>query len=300
MYDRHIDHTANMRQPGIRNCLVRSALAIAALLSLCTPAVANNVGPLNLPSWEVMEFEKQAFWATAKSRLELEPLTDSSDRWRLVVASSIPRNSEYVTVMLNAANGRMKKKDRLSEGTVEKRLKSYTFMPQYIKRERRDPKRGTDAAPVEWPLSSTHHVDYPDTRGETLITDAYMLPILAGQLLQEGVGATMEVLVHTDNNFYRVRMTCGNGVPVEADYAVSGGDSVQARKETMGVALHVQPEGTLPDKDDFSFLGLSGEIILLFDRDNDLLLQVRGDAPRIGTTEINLKSVTMRSHNSEE
>lgn len=289
-----------MKQSVAKNCLKRLAFTVVALLSLCAQAAPTTGEPLTLPAWEVMEFEKQAFWATATSRFELQPAANAEDRWRLDVASVIPRNAEYVTVLFDTKTGRMIKKDRLSEGMTEKRLKSYAFLPQFIKRERRDPKRATDAPPQEWPLSSTLHVNYPDTRGETLITDGYMLPILASQLLQQGNGAAMEVLVHTDNNFYRVRLICGNGIPVDADYAVSGGDSVRGMRDTMGVAMHVRPEGSLPDKDDFNFLGLSGEIILLFDRDTELLLQVRGDAPRIGTTEINLKSVTMRSHSSGE
>ena len=48
-------------------------------------------------------------------------------------------------------------------------------------------------------------------------------------------------------------------------------------------------------KDDFSLLGLQGEIILLFDRNSGLPLQIRGEAPRIGSTEINLKSATLRA-----
>jgi hypothetical protein len=54
------------------------------------------------------------------------------------------------------------------------------------------------------------------------------------------------------------------------------------------------PELTAEDKNDFDLLGLNAQIILFFDRSSGLLLQVRGQAPRIGATEINLKSVTMR------
>ena len=54
------------------------------------------------------------------------------------------------------------------------------------------------------------------------------------------------------------------------------------------------PLGEQVDKPDFSLLGLQGEIILFFDKDSGVLLQVRGTAPRIGETEVNLKTVTMR------
>ena len=61
------------------------------------------------------------------------------------------------------------------------------------------------------------------------------------------------------------------------------------------MAITASPEGKLEDDDDFTVLGLDGEIILLFDKATGLPLQIRGDAPRIGGTEINLKSVTMRA-----
>jgi hypothetical protein len=61
------------------------------------------------------------------------------------------------------------------------------------------------------------------------------------------------------------------------------------------VAITASPEGKQEDDYDFSVLGLDGEVILLFDPKSGLPLQIRGDAPRIGSTEINLKSVTMRA-----
>ena len=50
----------------------------------------------------------------------------------------------------------------------------------------------------------------------------------------------------------------------------------------------------LAEEDDFSVLGLYGDIIFLFDKESGLPLQIRGEAPRIGPTEINLKAVTTR------
>jgi hypothetical protein len=101
--------------------------------------------------------------------------------------------------------------------------------------------------------------------------------------------------VNTDLNFYRVKLTSGNGVPIKADYKVSGQEAVSGEFETVAVAIQARAEGKLEDKEDFSVLGLNGEIILFFDPKTGLPLQIRGDAPRIGSTEINLKSVTMRA-----
>jgi hypothetical protein len=105
----------------------------------------------------------------------------------------------------------------------------------------------------------------------------------------------MEVLVQTDLNFYRVRLTSGNGVPINANYEIAGKGNISGVRETFAVVVQATPEGTLAEKSDFSLLGLEGEIILFFDRASGLPLQIRGTAPRIGPTEINLKSVTMRA-----
>jgi hypothetical protein len=105
----------------------------------------------------------------------------------------------------------------------------------------------------------------------------------------------MEVIVNTDLNFYRVKLSSGDGVAVAANTMITGGDAVTGKRETLAVALLASPEGKLEDDDDFTLLGLSGNIIILFDRLTGLPLQIRGLAPRIGSTEINLKSATMRA-----
>jgi hypothetical protein len=78
------------------------------------------------------------------------------------------------------------------------------------------------------------------------------------------------------------------------DYEIIGQDSISGKRDTMAVALQVSPEGTLAEDNDFSLLGLKPEIILFFDSKTGLPIQIRGEAPRIGATAINLKAVTMR------
>ena len=126
-----------------------------------------------------------------------------------------------------------------------------------------------------------------------MVTDAYALLLLADRLQASGETST-EVVVHTEFTFYRVRMTCGNGIPVQVNYQVTGAEAVKGKRDTRAVALQFTPLGTPVDKPDFSLLGLHSDIILFFDRSSGLLVQVRGNAPRIGATQINLKTVTMR------
>lgn len=254
---------------------------------------AENSAP-QLPSWQVLEYEQKAFWATAQSRLEVLPVSGKPNMWILDILSSVVSNSEQLEVAFDPATGRVLSRSRISSGK-ERRMKSYLYETDFILRERRNSPADATTPPGEWPITNTNHVAYPASRGSTVVTSPYMLVLLASQLQAQGPNKSMEVIVNTDLNFYRVKLTSGNGVPVEADYKVSGQDAVSGEFDTIAVAIQARPEGKLEDKEDFSVLGLSGDIILFFDTKTGLPLQIRGDAPRIGGTEINLKSVTMRA-----
>jgi len=216
----------------------------------------------------------------------------SDQTWSLSASSSVVNNSEQVRLSFIPANGQVLNRTRLSRGRNQ-RFKSFDYQTDQVVRERRSPGADPDIPPEEWPVTSTNNVAFPLFPNESVITDSYVLLLLADRF-QVGKNELSEVVIHTDFNFYRVSMTRGNGIPVEVDYQIAGGERISGRRETRAVALQVSPVGTPVDKPDFSLLGLHGEIILLFDRETGLLLQVRGTAPRIGATEINLKSVTMR------
>jgi hypothetical protein len=247
-----------------------------------------------LPSWQVLEYEQKAFWATARSRLEVLPVAGKPDEWVLDVLSSVVDNSEKLSVSFKPSTGGVLYRARTSSGK-EQRMKSYKYEADFILRERRNAPKDSTAPSDQWPVTNTKYVKYPASRGTTVVTSPYMLVLLAAQLQAQGPGKSMEVIVNTDLNFYRVKLTSGNGVPVDANYKVTGQDSVSGKVETRAVAITASPEGKQEDDYDFSVLGLDGEVILLFDPKSGLPLQIRGDAPRIGSTEINLKSVTMRA-----
>jgi hypothetical protein len=268
-------------------------LLIGLCLALVSFAQAANKGNPPLPDWQVLEFEEKAFWATARSRLEILPAADDKQYWELNVLSSVVNNSEQIVVRFDPATGQALTRSRLSRGK-EQRLKSYQYATDSILRERRNPGADTSVPPQEWPVSYSGKVSYPAVTDATIITEPYLLVFLAQRLQALGLDKTMEVLVHTDLNFYRVRLTSGNGIPIDADYDVTGQGRSSGPRETLAVALQVTPQGTLAEDPDFSLLGLQGEIILFFDRSSGLPLQIRGIAPRIGATAINLRSVTMR------
>jgi hypothetical protein len=269
-------------------------LLVCFSLSMASFAQAAENAVSQLPSWQVLEYEQKAFWATARSRLEILPVSGKPNVWALDVLSSVVDNSEQLAVSFDPATGRVLSRSRISSGK-EQRMKSYQYETDFILRERRNSPADTKTPPDQWPVTSTKYVNFPTSKGNTVVTSPYMLVLLASQLQAQGPNKSMEVIVNTDLNFYRVKLTSGNGVPIKADYKVSGQEAVSGEFETVAVAIQARPEGKLEDKEDFSLLGLNGEIILFFDPKTGLPLQIRGDAPRIGSTEINLKSVTMRA-----
>ena len=144
-------------------------------------------------------------------------------------------------------------------------------------------------------MSSSKDIAYPPEATGKVVTDAYALLALAGRF-QASDAKAAEVIVNTDFNFYRVRMTQSNENPsIKVSYQVEDTQAaVTGKRNTRAVALEIAPLGDQPDKYDFSLLGLNGDITILFDIDTDLPLQLRGTAPRIGDAEINLKRVTLR------
>lgn len=261
-------------------------------MSLGVNAAAADPNAPALPAWQALELEQTAFWATAHSRVELTQAPDNAELWQLNARSSVVGNSEDVVLDLDPQSGQAQHRSRLSRGK-DQRFKSFDYQADFILRERRDPGTDTSLPPAEWPVSSRREIPYPISGERPVVTDAYGLLLLADRL-QASDATAAEVIVHTEFNFYRVRMTCGNGIPISVNYQVTGGESVKGRRETRAVALHVSPLGEPVEKPDFSLLGLESDIILFFDRSSGLLAQVRGVAPRIGATQINLKSVSMR------
>lgn len=269
-------------------------LLVLVLLSMTTVTRATENTVSQLPSWQVLEYEQKAFWATARSRLEILPVAGKPNVWTLDVKSSVVDNSEQLQMNFDVTTGRVLSRSRISSGK-EQRMKSYQYEADYILRERREPPAGGNIPSAQWPVSNTQYLKYPASTGDTVVSTPYMLILLASQLQAQGPNQSREVIVNTDVNFYRVKLTSGNGFPVAAKYQVTGQPAVSGKFDTTAVAIQASPEGSLADNDDFNLLGLTGEIILLFDSNTGLPLQIRGDAPRIGSTEINLKSATLRA-----
>ncbi len=268
-------------------------LFLTGLMVLTSLSQASDIEAPQLPEWRVVEFEQKAFWAIARSRIEVLPVPDNAGLWELYVQSSVVNNSERVRVHFESTTGRALTRSRLTQGK-QQRMKLYEYEADFIVRERHNAVSDSGILPEDWPTTSRNELVYPASATDITVTSPYILLMLAQQLQAQGPGESMDVLIHTDLNFYRVHLISGNGIPIKVDYEITGAGSAVGTRDTLAVSIHAKPDTTLEDKDDFRLLGLNGEIILFFDRVTGLPLQIRGQAPRIGATEINLKSVTLR------
>ncbi|MFT4613923.1 MAG: hypothetical protein ACI9NT_001065 [Bacteroidia bacterium] len=246
------------------------------------------------PVWQALDFEEKAFWATAKARIVIPNRPSNAESWELTATGSIENSYELVSMQFDPATGQLIKRERLSKGRQEQRQKSWDYQDGFIVRKRRNPTDSTPYPPSEWPVSHARRVYYPDSSEDLPVTSDYLLLVLASRLATAGPGASQDVLVHTDLNFFQARLTVIPGKRVDRDYTVAGGTRVRGPRDTTAVSIKVRPEGRQEEKPDFNLLGLHGDITLYFDQTTGLPLLLHGDAPRLGTTYIHLRGMTPR------
>lgn len=269
-------------------------LGVFAVTALSAGDVSASQNTVALPVWETLKFEQKAFMTTAKSTVEVAPGTADDTAWTLRASSSIASNSEQITLNLDPASGRSLHRSRLSRGTKDQRYKTHTYLQDHVVRERRTPGANPERPPAEWDLQNRIEIAYPNLKGVP-VSDPYFLLILVSEF-QAGTEKYKNVLVNTDRNFYSVHITHGEPSTTELDYRIANTDEhIKGKRPTRTVTLAVSPVEPLEDKPDFNLLGLSGEITVLFDELSGIPVRLQGNAPRIGTAELNLKSVTMRA-----
>ena len=245
-----------------------------------------------LPAWQGLAFEQHTLWATAQSVISLDARPGAGDNWQLTVSSSVARSSEEIILSFSADTGRAARRTRLSRGK-DQRVKTYVYGEDAIVRERREPTGQRELPQSEWPLSSEREINYPGDPNQPPVTTSYALTVLADRFRQSGESSAQYV-VHTDLNFYRVTLSRGESKVIDVDYTLQGDGQVSGKRRADCILVRAVPEGPQEDKADFSLLGLGGEISLYYDKESGLLLQLRGVAPRLGKTSIDLTAATLR------
>jgi hypothetical protein len=265
------------------------------LIALVLSLTAITAQSRELPAWQQLEFEQKAFWVSARSKLSVAAIADNGSvpRWRLRAESSVASNLESIAIDFDADSGRVIHRGRYSQGK-NSRYKEYQYRTDAVTRLRREPPEADSTElPGDWPITSKRELSLPTLPDGSVISSPLLLLLLAGDALA-APDAEARFFVHTDFNFYQVtaRMTGTEELEVKTP---AGTIPAAGRHLANVVSLEIRPLGTLTDKSDFMLLGLSDDISILYDASNHLPLQLRGRAPRIGRTRIELKSAVFRA-----
>lgn len=271
------------------------------LLTIALP-VSGLADPVNsLPGWSEVSFERHSFWVTARATVSIA--ADNDDQlgavWVLQVEESIAENRAHETQLMTPGSGHLLQRSRLTSGK-NTRLKQYRYAAEKLVRIRREPNSSQDSPPARWPVSSRRDISYPAFEEGAVLTSMPALLLVAGSVVEKP-GHAATVYVHGDLNFYRVRLSVVGEEQVEVDYSLAGGlQRMQGERTAIVVGLQVDPVGTPLGDPEFSLLGLDRQVSILLDEQSRLPLQVRGRAPRIGETYINLVAADIRTPPREQ
>ncbi len=123
--------------------------------------------------------------------------------------------------------------------------------------------------------------------------------LILSQTVSSAPNQTVTTCVHSDSNFYQVQMKKSGEEQLSVNYTLAD-TTVTGEKATDVITVKVKRVGT-PDGDmDFRLLGLSTPVAILVGKEAQLPLHVRGTAPRIGSTQINLTAATLTPSSKEQ
>ncbi|WP_161787596.1 hypothetical protein [Pseudohaliea rubra] len=276
---------------------------LPALLCLLAAFMAPAGTAFELPAWQQLAFEQRNFWATARGELSLKhgvaplfPESEAAPFLRLEVQNTVGSTIESIVVDLNAGDAASIGRWRLSRGR-DQRLKTHQYLPDLIKRQRREPAAdgsgpGGGVGQSGWVTSGPGEVELPPEAAGRVIIAPHALFLLLPALLEDPSRAE-GYLVHTDLNFYRLVASPGATETMRADFRLDEG-RVEGRRSTRTLELRTEPLTGNPEGQDFELMGLSGPIVFFVDRATGLPLRVRGEAPRIGGAELNLVEALSR------
>ena len=239
-----------------------------------------------MPSWQALVFEKRTMWGIARAEVGLLASADcDAEGWRMIVDSSLPGMRETIDITLECEEGSTLERQRVSQGR-DQRLKTWQYEKPLVLRERREPPRNPDSlSPQDWPVSSRIRIAMPELAEENAVVSPHALLALLDTLIDEPVD---DLIVHTDLNFYRIAIQ-RRAQELDLGEDLGWGDEqLSGRRRVHRLRLRARPLEGNPESDDFSFLGLTGDITIDVDQQTRLPLRISGRAPRVGNTVLRL------------
>lgn len=276
----------------------------AAVVCACACAGPARGATLAMPDWQQLVFEQRSFWARARGEVTLKrgvaplfPDTQADPFLRIEVQNTVGASIESIVVDVAGDDVACLARWRLSRGR-DQRLKTHRYLDEAVLRERREPAaasgdrealRGADS---RWVSSGVTRVPLPPAAASRRLLSPHALFLLLPGLLDRPQLAD-DYLLHTDLNFFRLEVDAIREERVRSAFRLDG-DEINGERRVRALTLRVLPLPGNPEAPDFELMGLSGAITVLVDEATGLPLKLRGEAPRIGSAELNLVEAQTR------
>ena len=302
-----------------------TALADGAPTEPRVVASPGPVEPLALASvgWRSLAYSRSNIWASVSSRivlhevsgegLEPEPRTAAhaagGPLLLLQAENQAASNLERISSWFDPAAGALVQRCRVAYGSSDRRAQCYWYEGPSIWRERRESGGAGEPEASNWLEAGPGAVEVPDwrvssrielSRPETIpaaagLVSPMMLFPLASAAPLERPGDSHDVFVHTDRDFFRVTLTLEGRETTDVEYQATAVDG--AVRKVVGpvraLVVTVVPRAAGKAREEFTLLGMSGPLSLLLDPETRVPLAVRGRAPWVGETELQLQSVAL-------
>ncbi len=291
-------------------------LGLLLWLTLCPTAFAGD-GNLPMPAWTQVRLEASQGFAKARTEVTLRPAPDAplieGGKGRPIepnggsvmlakaeIRAKLPFKRKHWIgwVWFDGTSGAAAQRVRLKLGKDPSR-KSYRFGRDGIHRVVAKPRDASESKLEADAWTDVRHVyfPYPSTRpGCEDVSDPLLLLVLAGDL-GSGADSHKTVCVFNKKTLYRADLETEGTEKLQVRYDLKTGGG-QASKEGVVTATKVRVSAKLvdpqaPNRDDFEFLGLEGEISIWVDRATGLPLAVDGELPDVGPGRFKLTAANL-------
>jgi len=290
------------------HCKIRSASTCLGLLlwlvAWAGSAPAESFFPLELDAervvWNELVLQAKKFTATLNVQIRLASLPAADSQGVLPISprgKPVQPSEVWFDPKAAAVLGRI----RLRQGQDDFK-KTYRFTRQGVFRHRREPlnKKEIPLEPEKWTDVKDTFYAYDLARmGCPQVSERLVLPYLLSVAdLFENSGP-LSLCVFGKRQLHRVTLRPQGLYPLTVDYLEKTVQN-QARKngpvQALKIVVETRPMDTdLKADEDFSLMGLHKEIVIYIDPVSRVPLQISGNTPAAGRTDLTLRQVQLTS-----
>lgn len=290
-------------------------IVILYMLKVTSVAMAQSSIPANQHKvdWTGLEYKATVFFVTATSSIKLDVLDTDQAQKDLVIEGGKdvlnPRQQQIFRLNTFSdefgkktsyqlwfdGDGTALQKTRILKGNKNE-VKVYRYAPcgyyRLVKKFKND---NFDSGFNDWKNIKASYKPYKNAQCEdVIITDSNALLYLVPSLDFKNVGDSHEFLVESSQRLVPVKLSVKSKTAIKADYQLETAEGkTRVYKSVDVLKIQLQPVVNSPGSDNFSFLGLKGNIDLYVDMKNRMILRLSGKLDVVGSVDINLSAAKM-------